>query len=143
MVEVQRTFTVAKPITEVVQYLADFAHAESWDPGTTKCVPLNGDPVAVGKQWHNTSEIKGHETELTYTLTRQEADHLTFVGENKGATSTDDLSFVADGERTTITYHSNIEFHGVAKVAGLVAKPVFEKLGDQTEEKMTSTLEAL
>ena len=37
MTHVQRTFTVKQPIDTVVAYLEDFAHAESWDPGTVTC----------------------------------------------------------------------------------------------------------
>jgi carbon monoxide dehydrogenase subunit G len=143
MVDVQRTFTVNKPIGIVVEYLADFSHAQAWDPGTVSCTSTDSGPVQVGSTWHNVSEIKGHQTELTYTLKRWEDDHLTFVGENNSATSTDDLTFVAEGERTTITYRAVIEFHGLAKVIGMFAHPEFEKLGDATEKQLTSTLEGL
>jgi carbon monoxide dehydrogenase subunit G len=143
MVDVERSFTVAQPMDVVVGYLADFAHAESWDPGTQSCTPLTDGPVVVGKQWHNVSEIKGHQTELTYTLSRQEADHLTFVGENKGATSTDDLSFASTGDGTRITYHASIELHGLLKIIGPFAQHEFEKLGDATERQLTEVLNAL
>jgi carbon monoxide dehydrogenase subunit G len=142
MVQVERSFTVRRPIGQVVAYLADFAHAEQWDPGTTSCTAVTGGPVKVGSQWHNVSKIKGHQTELTYTLIRQDEDHLTFVGKNDSATSTDDLSFARDGEGTRINYHADIEFHGLAKLAGLFAQSEFEKLADQTQRQLTEVLEA-
>lgn len=34
MITVIRTFSVTTPIDQVVTYLADFANAQAWDPGT-------------------------------------------------------------------------------------------------------------
>ena len=68
MSTVSRTFSVGVPPEIVVPYLADFAHAEQWDPGTVRCVRNDDGPVIVGSSWHNTSKIVGISTELTYTL---------------------------------------------------------------------------
>ncbi len=141
MVQVQRTFTVAAPLEEVVDYLKDFAHAEAWDPGTKSCRRKDGGPVVTGSSWHNVSEFRGRETELDYELVRLTADHLTFRGTNKTATSTDDLSFAAEGDRTTITYTASIEFHGLAKLAGPFLRSEFERLGDEVVTTMTRVLE--
>jgi carbon monoxide dehydrogenase subunit G len=144
VVDVERNFTVNKPIGTVVEYLKDFAKAEAWDPGTVSCEPLAAGPVAVGTRWHNVSKIKGKETELTYELTRLEPGRLTFVGKNKTATSTDDLTFAAaEGGGTAITYHADIVFHGLAKLADPLMKHEFEKLGDSTVQSMTDTLNSL
>ena len=91
MVDVSRTLTVRAPLASVVEYLKDFAHAESWDPGTVSCVQTTPGPVGVGTEWRNVSEFRGKETTLTYRLEKLEPQRLVFVGENKTATSTDDL----------------------------------------------------
>jgi carbon monoxide dehydrogenase subunit G len=144
MVHVQRTFTVEPPVEAVIDYLKDFAHAEQWDPGTVSCTREGAPgPVTVGTTWHNVSKVKGRETELTYRLDRLEAARLTFVGENKTATATDDITFRATDAGTEITYDSDIVFHGVAKVADPFLHGEFEKLGDETVEKLTAVLNAL
>lgn len=143
MIDVTRTFTISQPMDVVVGYLRDFAHAQAWDPGTKSCVQETEGPVVVGTTWHNVSEIKGRETELTYTLQRSDPDHLTFEGKNKSATSTDDLTFVPQGDATTVTYHATIDFHGIASLAGPFLKGEFEELGDRTAAQMTSVVNAL
>lgn len=145
MVHVQRTFTVSKPVDLVVDYLKDFAHAEAWDPGTVRCTRKGtaAGPVVVGTSWHNVSQVRGKETELSYRLDRLEARRLTFVGENKTATSTDDITFTSVAEGTQIAYDSNIVFHGLAKLADPFMRKEFERLGDETVEKMTGVLNAL
>jgi carbon monoxide dehydrogenase subunit G len=145
MVHVERSFVVEKPVAEVVDYLKDFANAEAWDPGTVHCTreASSPGPVAVGTTWHNVSKIRGKETELQYKLTRLESQRLTFVGTNKTATSTDDMTFAPIGNTTRVTYTSDIVFNGLAKLADPFMKRVIEKLGDETVVKMTRTLNGL
>lgn len=143
MITVERTFEVDKPADVVVEYLKDFAHAEQWDPGTKSCTQESAGPVAVGTTWHNVSEIKGRETELTYELVRLEPGHLTFVGKNKTATSTDDIRVTPSATGSTITYRAEIEFHGIAKVAGPFLQGEFDSLGDETRDSLTSVIARL
>lgn len=143
MITVERTFEVDKPADVVVEYLKDFAHAEQWDPGTKSCTQESAGPVSVGTTWHNVSEIKGRETELTYELVRLEPGHLTFVGKNKTATSTDDIRVTPSGTGSTITYRAEIEFHGIAKVAGPFLEGEFDSLGDETRDSLTSVIARL
>jgi len=139
VVHVQRTFSVTPDPATVVDYLADFSRAEQWGPGTKTCTTTSTGPVGVGSTWHNVSEVKGKETELDYELTVLEPDHLTFVEQNKTATSVDDITVVADGTGSSITCDSNITFHGLAKLADPFMHNEFEKLGDETVESMTTT----
>lgn len=143
MTDVRRTFTVAQPTETVVAYLKDFANSEKWDPGTISTTRVGEGPVDVGAQWHNVSEFRGSKTELEYRLTRAEPRRLTFVGENKTATSTDDLHFRDVDSGTEISYHAHFEFHGLAKLATPFIKGALEKLGDQTEQQMRETINAL
>ena len=143
MVSVQRSFVVLKPVDVVVGYLKDFANAEQWDPGTISCVRTDSGPVQVGSTWHNVSEFRGKDTALEYRLDVLEPDHVVFVGENKTATSRDDLTFAGHDGQTRITYHAEIEFHGIAKLAGPLLQREFEKLADGVEETMTRRINAL
>lgn len=141
MVAVERVFTVSTPRPEVHAYLRDFANAEEWDPGTISCRRQGDGPVAVGATWSNVSEFRGKETELTYRLTQDSPDHLQFVGENKTVTSTDDISFAADGTGTRITYHAEFAFHGLAALATPFVKGQLEELGDKTQAQLTTVLD--
>jgi carbon monoxide dehydrogenase subunit G len=140
VIRINRTFTVGKPAPEVIDYLKDFARAEEWDPGTVSCKRIDAGPVRVGSTWHNVSAIRGRETELLYRLARLEPDRVTFVGTNKTATSTDDMTISARGEDTEISYTATIIFNGLAKVAGPFLARTFDKLGDETQQQMTKAI---
>lgn len=143
MTDVRRTFTVNQPMDKVVNYLRDFANAEHWDPGTVTCTQVGSGPVRVGTHWRNVSEFRGRRTELGYELVRSEPDRLTFVGKNKTATSTDDLSFREVEGGTEVGYHAHFDFHGLAKLVVPFIKGTIEGLGDPTVRQMTKVLTAL
>jgi carbon monoxide dehydrogenase subunit G len=140
---VSRTFDVDAAPEVVVPYLADFSHAEQWDPGTVRCVRNEDGPVAVGATWHNTSKIAGISTELTYTLEQLSADHIVLVGRNNTATSTENIEVSPNGSGSTITYTNEVQFNGAAKLATPLVKLVFEKLGNDTERRLVQTLNGL
>jgi hypothetical protein len=89
------------------------------------------------------SKVRGRDTTLKYRLERLEPHRLTFVGKNKTATSTDDMTFTALQGETQIQYDSNIVFNGIAKLADPFMRREFEKLGDETVRDMTRVLDGL
>ncbi len=143
MIDVSRTFHVDRAEPVVRNYLRDFSHAVQWDPGTKSCVQSSSGPVAVGTTWANVSEFRGKETKLTYRLDAEDDGGLHFVGENKTATSHDDISLTADGARTRITYRARIEFHGLAKLATPLLRKEFERLGDETQRDLIAAVAKL
>ena len=143
MSTVSRTFSVDAPPEIVTPYLADFAHAEQWDPGTVRCARIDDGPVTVGASWHNTSKIAGISTELTYTLEQLSDERIVLVGRNETATSTETITIARTATGSSITYTNEVQFNGVAKLAGPLAKIVFEKLGADTEKQLVETLNAL
>jgi carbon monoxide dehydrogenase subunit G len=143
MPTVSRSFDVVVPPNVVVPYLADFSHAEEWDPGTEKCVREGAGPVEVGASWHNESKIAGVSTELTYVLKELTDSRIVFVGTNDTATSTETIEIVPSGPGSTVTYTNEIVFNGAAKLADPAAKLVFEKVGNDTEKQLTEVLNGL
>ena len=132
MVHVVRTFTVTTPPQQALDYLADFANATAWDPGTVSCTRTDSGPVQVGAVWHNTSKILGVETELDYTLEHRDDERIELVGRNKTATANDVITVRPAGSGSEITYDATVELHGMAKLGAPVMQLEFEKLGNET-----------
>ncbi|WP_300576785.1 SRPBCC family protein [uncultured Nocardioides sp.] len=143
MPTVSRTFTVKPTPDVVVDYLADFTHAEEWDPGTESCTRLDSGPIQVGSRFHNESKIAGVSTELVYELVTLDADKVVLRGENDSATSTDTITVTPKDGGSEITYEAVIEAKGVGKLAEPLMKLVFERIGSETEKKMTEVLDRL
>ena len=143
MSTVSRSFEVNPPPEVVVPYLADFAHAEQWDPGTVRCVRNEEGPVAVGSSWHNTSKIVGISTELTYTLEQLSDERIVLVGRNDTATSTETIDISPAGTGSRVTYTNELHFNGAARLVTPLARLIFEKLGNDTERGLVKTLNGL
>ena len=143
MVNIVREFDVPCPQDDAVAYLADFAHAVEWDPGTVACV-RNGDPSAPalpGATWTNTSKVLGRETQLQYELVTLRPDHVVLQGSNDTADSTDDITVTSlDGSRSRIRYEATITFKGLARFADPLMQLVFKKVADDTVRDMTAAL---
>ena len=142
MPSVTRSFTVHPAPAVVIDYLKDFANAEEWDPGTESCTRVDDGPIAVGARWHNVSKIAGVTTELDYELTELTDTRIVLVGRNDSATSTDTITVLPSGEGTEITYHADLDMHGLANLAAPAMKLVFEKLANDTEDQLTRALES-
>ena len=142
MPSVTRSFTVHPAPAVVIAYLKDFANAEEWDPGTESCTRVGDGPVAVGARWHNVSKIAGVTTELDYELAELTDTRIVLVGRNDSATSTDTITVLPSGEGSEITYHAELDMHGLANLAAPAMKRVFEKLANDTEEQLTRVLES-
>lgn len=140
-----RTFDVRPEPAVVVDYLKDFSNAEEWDPGTESCDRIDAGPVQVGSTWHNVSKIAGVSTELLYTLQELSDDTIVLVGANDSARSIDTITVVPnpDGAGSRVTYEAVIELKGAAKIADPIMKIVFEKIGSDTEDDMTTVLNRL
>lgn len=143
MVHVQRTFTVDRPREVVVPYLADFANAKEWDPGTVSCDPITPPPVAEGSQWRNVSSLLGRHTELTYTLTSLAEDRVVLTGRNDTATSVDDISVLGTGASSEITYAATVTLNGMARLAEPAMQLLFAYLGITTERQMKRAINRL
>jgi carbon monoxide dehydrogenase subunit G len=141
---VERTVETDRPIDRVFDYLSDFTNTEEWDPGTVSTKRVDSGPIAVGTRFHNVSQFRGRETQLEYRLTRLEpVRRLTFVGENKTVTSTDDLRLSSTATGTAIRYQARFDFKGMAKLTSPFLRSTFEKLADQTADQLRGALAKL
>ncbi|WP_279389684.1 SRPBCC family protein [Pseudonocardia endophytica] len=141
----ERVMSVSTPAETVLGYLADFGHAEVWDPGTRSCTRADdGGPVDVGSTWRNISVFNGRETELTYRLVTRTSNRLTFVGENSTVTATDEIHVEkSDDGGSTVTYHTDLRFKGLVKLAAPFLRREIERLGDELERTLPPVLERL
>lgn len=140
---VERTFTVPRPPDEVFAYLADFTHTQEWDPGTVTTTRTSGDG-GLGTTYANTSEFMGRRVELTYeTVEHQPPTRVRFRGTNDSATTSDTLTFEAEGAGTRIHYRADFKFGRLLSlVAPLVLRGRLDKLADETVEQIQHALAA-
>ncbi|QKW18061.1 SRPBCC family protein [Kitasatospora sp. NA04385] len=143
MIEVVREIPVRRPAGEVVEYLADFAHAVEWDPGTEECERIGAGGSVPGARWRNVSVFRGRRTELVYELVARESDRLVFVGRNGTVTARDEITVspAPDGAGAVVRYRAGLRFRGLARLAEPFLRRDFERLADAAERRMPEVLD--
>lgn len=138
---VERSFGVSASAGAVLDYLRDFGHASEWDPATRHTARIDSGPITVGSSWRNETRVVGVTTELTYTLCAAEIDRLVFIGRSEVATVTATFTVDPAPAGCTITYHLDLDLHGVAKLVTPVLRGEVEKLGTETAARLTEVLQ--
>jgi hypothetical protein len=141
--DVHRTFTTTCSPGVAFAYLADFRHAEAWDPGTVDCELVSGQG-GPGATYRNVSEFLGRRTELSYrTLTHHPIDRLHFQGTNDSFVGDDRLAFAPHAAGTEIEYHATFELRGAAQLALPVVAAYLPVLARKTIRQLKRTLDEL
>ena len=143
MPTVSRTFLTTAPPGTVFDYLADFTHAEQWDPGTRSCERISCDG-GVGTTYRNVSSFLGRETAIIYTTAELEPPtrvHLT--GHNEQFDGHDVLGIRAHGSGSEVTYTAEFAFSGAARLAAPVVAAYLPFLARKTVDQLRECLDRL
>ncbi len=143
MASVRRTFTTISPPDVVHAYLADFAHAEEWDPGTVECARIQGDG-GVGTRYRNVSSFLGRVSTLEYVTEELDSPtYLHFRGHNEQFTGHDRIWLEPDGTGTEVTYEADFTFHGVSRLAAPLVALYLPPWARKTVAKLRDRLDRL
>jgi carbon monoxide dehydrogenase subunit G len=143
MPSAHRTFTTSSAVDLVYSFLADFANAEEWDPGTVECERVEGDG-GVGTRYRNVSSFLGRKTTVEYVARElDEPRFLHFEGNNDQFTGHDRITLEAAGSGTQVTYDATFDFHGGAKLAVPVVALYMPALANKTVTHMRERLDRL
>lgn len=142
--DIVRSVTVDRPVERVFAYLSDFTTTTEWDPGTVRTTREMGDG-GVGTRYRNVSRFLGRETELVYVVEElAPLQRVRLRGQNRTVVANDTMSFTANSDgTTTVTYRAAFELNGLARLAGPLLGPAFERLGDAAEQGLRAALRRL
>jgi uncharacterized protein YndB with AHSA1/START domain len=140
---IERSITTTTPSGQVWRFLSDFTTTEQWDPPTVRTIRVSGDG-GVGTVYRNTSEILGHETEITYTVVECSPPHLLRLrGESDSFEAMDTMEVRATADGTEVHYTADFTLTGAAKLATPLAPLGLKQLGDGAAEQMSRCLDGL
>ena len=143
MPRITRTFTTTASPEAAYAYLADFANAEQWDPGTRKCTREAGDG-GEGTRYRNVSSFLGRTTEVAYVT--DELRPPTFVhfhGTNEQFDGHDRMTIRAAGAGSEVTYEADLGFKGAAKLVSPLVALYLPVLARKTVDQLRSCLDRL
>jgi carbon monoxide dehydrogenase subunit G len=141
MPSVSRTFSTVATPDAAYAYLADFTHAEEWDPGTQTCERTSGDG-GVGTTYRNVSTVLGREVEITYTtaeLAPPTRVHLR--GTNEQFEGHDIFEITAAGRGSQVRYTAEMSFSGLSRFASPVVAAYLPILARKTVDQLRASLD--
>jgi carbon monoxide dehydrogenase subunit G len=137
MVRIQGSTSIARPIEDVFDFIADERNEPKYNPRMTRVEKVTPGPVAKGTRWSATVESRGRpldrEIEVTdYTRpTRLGSTTSMSTGEIHGA-----LTFEPDPVGTRISWSWKLQPKGLFRVLG----PLITRIGRRQDAELWASL---
>ena len=136
--------------TESFAFIADFANAPAWDPGTATSERLDSGPVGAGARYRLGVRMRGKVVPMEYRIETFEPDRLVVLrGEGSGVSARDEITFhptesgTGRGSGTRIEYVAEIHLKGLMRVVEPLLGGLFAKIGRDARDGMQRALDQL
>lgn len=145
MTTIHEQITTTLPPERAFAWIADFANAATWDPGTQRSERLDSGPVGVGSRFALDVHMGRRIAPMEYRITVFEPDRrVLLVGEGSGVSAEDDIRFEpVDGGGTRIDYRADIRLGGLLGLVQPFLGGAFRRLGRNAAQGMQTTLDRL
>lgn len=132
------------PIDEAFAFIADFANASQWDPGTATSERIGPDgPVGVGARYRLGVRIGGGVRPMEYRIvTFEPPTRVVLRGEGSNVSAVDEIRFGRNGEGTVVDYTAHIQLTRWMRLLEPFAGGAFRKIGEQAAAGMRQALQA-
>jgi hypothetical protein len=131
-------------VERAFDFIADFANASTWDPGTATSARVDAGPVGVGATYQLGVRMGGSIRPMEYRIASYDRPRTVVLqGEGSGVSATDRITFAADADGTWIDYSADIRLRGLLKLLEPLAGGQFASIARQAREGMQSTLDQL
>ena len=129
------------PIHETFDYIADFDHADEWDPNTTHAQRLGSVQLGLGTRFALDVRMGGRTAPMEYRITEYDRPRrVVLVGEGSGVATVDDIRFEHIGDRTVVDYMADIRLGGLLRLAQPFLGGTVRRNGQQAAEGMNREL---
>jgi len=130
---------------EAFAFIADFANAPAWDPGTATSVRIDPGPVAVGSRYALGVRMRGRIAPMEYRITILDPlARVVMAGAGSGVRATDDISFADSGHipgGTRIDYVAEIHLGGWMRLLEPFVGGAFAAIARDARDGMRRTLD--
>lgn len=130
------------PIHEAFAFLADFANAAIWDPGTATSERIDDGPIRIGSSFALGVRMAGSVRPMVYRIVRLEPDRAVVLeGSGSGVAATDTMTFESIGEGTRVDYQADIRLLGWRRLLEPFLGGAFARIASDARAGMQRTLD--
>jgi carbon monoxide dehydrogenase subunit G len=128
---------------EAFAFIADFANAMHWDPGTVTSGRIDTGPVRAGARYRLGVHLGGRVVPMEYRIATFEPPHrVVLIGEGSGVSAVDEIRFAPAETGTRIDYSAEIRLGGALRLVQPFLGRAFAKLGRDALTGMQRALDA-
>lgn len=125
-------------------FVAYFANASAWDPGTATSERVGSGAVGVGATYRLGVRMGGSTRPMEYRISQYEPPRCVVLeGRGSGVSATDTITFEPDGDGTWVDYTADIRLQGLMRIVAPLAGGQFAKIATQARDGMQRTLDKL
>ncbi len=144
MPTLRETIETDLPPAESFAFIADFANAPAWDPGTATSARLDTGPVGVGARYRLGVRMRGKVVPMEYRIETFEPDRRVVLrGDGSGVRARDEITFHFRGSGTRVEYVAEIHLQGLMRFLEPLLGGIFAKIGRDAREGMQRALDDL
>ena len=144
MASYRGTVLSTRSAEETFDYMADFANAAEWDPGTASAERLTAGEIGLGSAFRLDVRVGSRTTPLNYEITSYERPHrVVLLGESDSVRSEDTVTVVPTANGGSIlTYEADLTLKGTFALANPFLGLFFNRIGDKGAQGLRQTLGA-
>jgi len=144
MTRINERIETVLPLVTAFDYIADFANAQEWDPGTASSRRLDDGPIGPGSRFALEVRMGGRTAPMEYRIRDFDRPHrVVLVGSGSGVSAVDDIRFERVGGRTVIVYSADIRLGGLLRFVQPVLGGAFRKIGRDAAAGMDEALDVI
>ena len=142
MARYRGTVVSARTAEDAFDYLADFANAAEWDPGTAWAEHLDAGEVGLGSSFRLGVRLGPRTVPLDYRIVAFDRPHRVVVlAESDSVRSEDTITVVPTGDgRSVVTYDADLVLKGSFVRANPLLGPLFDRIGDRGVDGLRRTI---
>lgn len=129
------------PADQAFAFVADFANAPIWDPGTATSERLDDGPVGEGARYRLGVRMAGRVAPMEYRITTFEPPRRVVLrGAGSGVSAIDDIHFRQTPSGTVIDYTADIRLVGLLRLLQPFLGRAFANIGRDAAAGMERAL---
>lgn len=142
MPTLRETVTTALPRDDAFAFIADFANAPVWDPGTATAERINPGPVGVGARYRLGVRMRGNVVPMEYRIVGHEPGaQVVLEGKGSGVRARDEISFASTPAGTQVDYVAEIHLTGLLRLIEPLLGSQLAKIGRDARAGMQRALD--
>ena len=145
MTRIHETLDTPLRIEDAFAFVADFANAAAWDPGTVSAERIDAGSVGTGARYRLKVRMGRRVAPMEYRIVVYEPFmRVVLEGRGSNVTARDEITFAARPDSgTRVDYVADIQLRGWMRLLQPFAGGTFRKIGRDAREGLQRSLDFL